>query len=147
MVCIVIRIGFAWEMYTYYEPQFEILITNVTIIKEANQLTEQLYTVGVIVSTPTTGLNPATLETLEERGGDYTLGGGGSFQQLPFLSDEQEIRFTFDLFGDETAEGTEGFRAIISTVEGTPKFQDPTIASLTTTIRILDDDCKLIKRY
>ena len=118
-------------------------ILNLTVIKEANQLTEQFYSVGVFVSTPTIGLNPATLETLEEFG-DYSLGYlGVSFQQLPFRSDMQEFPFFFYLFGDDIAEGTEDFWAIIAKVEGTPRFQDPTTASLTTTIKILDDDCKL----
>ena len=64
---IVIRIGFRQSLYTFYEPQFEVIIMNVTIIKEDNQMTEQLYSVGVTVSTPTDG-NSATLETLEELG-------------------------------------------------------------------------------
>ena len=142
--CTVIHIGFAREEYTYYEPDFDILITNVTIIKEANEISEQFYFVGITVSTPTTeGANPATLETFTAIG-DYSLGGTGNpFRTLAFGPDEQEIKFNFFLYGDNIFEGTEAFRAIISTVEGTPTFQDPNIVSLTTTINIIDDECKL----
>ena len=139
---IAIRIGFQLDCYTYFEPKGVALITNVTIVKEANGISEQQYSVGVTVSSPTTGVNPATLNT-DEVPGDYDLGFPGvSFRQLPFPANRQEITFTFFLFGDETAEGTEAFRAIISTVEGTPTFQDPNIASLTTMIKIMDDDGK-----
>ena len=101
-----------------------------------------MYQVGVTVSTPTSG-NPATLENAEELG-DYSLGDPGvSYRQLPFPSNMQEIPFIFLLFEDDTFECTEGFRAIILTVAGTPTFQDPTTAALTTIIKIVDDDCKL----
>ena len=141
---IAIRIGFSQSLYTFYEPQFEVTIMNVTIIKEGNRMTEQLYSVGVTVSTSTDG-NSATLETLEEPG-DYSLGVDGvNFRQLQFSSDDQEIRFIFMLFGDNTSESTESFRAITSTVEGTPTFQEPITSTAfpSTIIRILDDDCKL----
>ena len=132
-------------MYNYYEPRFEAFITNVTIIKEANQLTEQFYSVGISASSPTTEINPATLESLNELG-DYTLGVFGvSFWQLIFSPNVQEIPFYFTLYGDDTAEGTEAFQATISTVPGTPTFQNSTIASLTTTIRISDNDCTQVK--
>ena len=138
----VVRIGFRQELYTYYEPEFDTLITNVTIVKESEQSTElQHFSVGVTVSSPTTGV-PATLESITETG-DYSLGiPGVSFRQIPFPSNQQEIPFLFQLHGDEIAEGTEAFRAIISTVEGTPTFQDPITASPTAIIRILDNDCK-----
>ena len=138
---VVIHIGFAQEMYTYYEPRSDTVITNVTIIKEANQLTEQLYSVGVTVSSPTIGLNPATLESQTQLW-DYTLGDFDvSFRQLPFESNEQEIEFIFQLFGDDIAEGTEAFQSTLLTVPDTPTFRYTTIASLSTTIRIIDDDC------
>ena len=143
---VVIRIGFARNVYTYYEPDFETSITNVTLIKEANQLTEQLYSVGVTLSSPTAvGANPATLESIITELGDYTIFGGAGvrFRMLPFFPDQQGISFVFTLLNDELAEGTEAFQATISTVEGTPTFRDPIIASRTTTIRILDNDCKL----
>ena len=114
-----------------------------TIVKESNKLTEQMYSVGVTVSTPTSG-NAATLESVTELG-DYSLGFPGVyFRQLLFLPDEQEIMFTFILFGDTKPEGTEAFRAIISTIEGTPTFQEPIIAFPNTAIQILDTDSKLI---
>ena len=137
----VVRIGFSRALYTYYEPESDTVITNVTIVKESNQSTEQQYSVGVTVSSLTTGV-PATLESITETG-DYSLGiPGVSFRQIPFPSNQQEIPFLFQLHGDEIAEGTEAFRAIISTVEGTPTFQDPITASPTAIIRILDNDCK-----
>ena len=114
-----------------------------TIVKESNQSTElQEFTVGITVSSPTTG-QAATLESFTETG-DYNLLGfrGMSFLLMHFPSNQQEISLVFLLHGDEIAEGTEAFRAMISTVEGTPIFQDPNNASLTTTIRILDNDRK-----
>ena len=138
----VITIGFTRNEYTYFEPDEDILIMNVTIVKEASQLSEQQYSLNVTVSSPTTdGLHPAMLETAAEFG-DYGLH-GGSFRTLVFHPDQQEIVFLFSLFGDEMPEGVEAFRATISTVGGTPTFRAPTMALLTTTIRIMDNDSEL----
>ena len=133
------RIGFAQKEYTYYEPDFDETIMNVTLIKEANQLTEQLYSVAITISP--TGVNPATSESFSEAG-DYSFGDPEvNYRQLPLHSGRQEVPLVFILFCDFIAEGTEAFQATISTVEGTPTFRDPTVASLSTTIRIIDNDC------
>ena len=86
----------------------------------------------------TSELWPATLETAAEVG-DYDLG-GGSFQTLVFHPNQQEIVFRFSLFADEIPERVKTFLAFISTVGGTPTFRAPTMAFLTTTIVIVDND-------
>ena len=96
---------------------------------------------GVTVSS---GLvNPATLGSATVAG-DYSLGIlNVSYLILEFPPSQQELEFSFLLSGNTIPEETEAFRATISTVEGTPRFQSPTNASLTTTIQIVDDDSKL----
>ena len=100
---------------------------------------------GVAVSSPNIrGVNSATLDTAIQSG-DYRLLTFDSFHFLPFHPDQKEISFVFCLFGDNTAEGTEAFQAVILTVYlgEAPTYQNPTTASQTTTIRILDNDRKL----
>ena len=138
----VFTIGFTRNEYTFFEPDEDIiLIMNVTIVKEASQQSEQQLYLNVTVSSPTTdGLRPATLETAAGFG-DYSLDGrGSSFRTFVFPPNQQETTFPFYLFGDEMPEGVEVFQATISTVGGTPIFRAPVMASLTTTIRIIDND-------
>ncbi len=62
-VSIVISIGFQFEQYTFFEPQFDATITNVTLIKEGGRITEQILGLQVTYTAGT-----ASFEV------DYTLG-------------------------------------------------------------------------
>ena len=141
-----IRIGYALEVYQYFEPDSLMLITNVTLVKEDNRVSEQTFGVNITVSDPQM-LSPATLRTDNTSTNyDYSLGiRGQTFQVLQFLPSQQSITFNFLLNSDEVPEGTEAFQASSTPVEGFPTFQAPiTTAFPSTEIQILDNDCKCI---
>ena len=138
-----IRIGFTSEVYQYNEPDFLMYITNVTIVKEDNRVSEQTFGVGITVSNPLM-LSPATLETADNINFDYTLGSpGDTFIVSQFLPNQQSIGFYFFLNSDELPEGTEAFQASLISVEGFPTFQPPiSTAYASTEVQIIDNDCK-----
>ena len=138
-----IRIGFAQEVYQYFEPDFVMLITSVTLVKEDGRVSEQTFSVGITVSNPQT-LPAATLETFDTSiNYDYSLGTPGSTLVLRFLPNQQSITFQFFLNSDDLPEGTEAFQASSTPVEGFPMFQAPiTTAFAATEIQIIDNDCK-----
>ena len=124
------------------------LITNVTLVKEDNRVSEQTFGVGITVSNPQ-NLSPATLETDDNFISgmyDYSLGtSGDTFTVLNFLPNQQSITFDFLLNSDEVPEGIEAFRASSTPVVGFPTFQAPiTTAFPSTEIQIIDNDCKCI---
>ena len=141
-----IRIGYALEVYQYFEPDSLMLITNVTLVKEDGRVSEQTFGVGITVSNPQM-LSPATLETDDTMiNFDYTLGTlGQTFEILQFLPNQQSITFEFFLNSDELPEGIEAFQASSTPVEGFPTFQASiTTAFPSTEIQIIDNDCKCI---
>ena len=143
---VVIRIGYAQEVYQYFEPDFPFYINNVTLVKEDNRVSEQTFGVGITVSNPQM-LSPATLEPdATTINFDYTLGvPGQKFTVLNFLPNQQSITFNFFLNNDDLPEETEAFQASSTSVEGFPPFQAPLTTSFPSTeIQIIDNDCKCI---
>ena len=141
-----IRIGYAQEVYQYFEPDFLIVITNVTLVKEDGRVSEQTFGVGITVSNPQM-LTPATLESFDfSINFDYALSTPEqTFTVLNFFPSQQSVTFQFFLNGDELPEGTEAFQASSTPVEGFPIFQAPiTTAFASTEIQIIDNDCKCI---
>ena len=141
-----IRIGYALEVYQYFEPDSLMFTNNVTLVKEDGRVSEQTFGVGITVSNPQM-LSPATLEDDNtDINFDYTLGiPGQAFTIIQFLPNQQSITFVFFLNSDEVPEGTEAFQASSTPLEGFPTFQAPiTTAFPSTEIQIIDDDCKCI---
>ncbi len=150
-----IRIGFELEQYDYLEPELvQAQFENVTLIKEDNRVSEQTFGIQITFGDPGQGINPATLQQLgQEDGFDYVVNQpGDNVITLSFRPTVSRLTFTFSLFPDELAEGTEGFRAGIGSA-GAPfaSFQLPSPATRPipmppafpdTLIRILDTDCK-----
>ncbi len=64
-----IRIGFQFSSYTYFEPEFDTVISNVTLLKENNVETEQVlsiaftYTDGTAVITEDYTLDGSSINT------------------------------------------------------------------------------------
>ena len=146
IIIIDIRIGYALEVYRYFEPDFLTFINNITLVKEDGRVSEQTFGVGITVSNPQM-LSPATLEPDDTTiNFDYTLGcPRQTFTVLQFLPNQQSITFEFFLNGDGLPEGTEAFQASSTPVEGFPTFQAPiTTAFAATEIQIIDNDCKCI---
>ena len=143
---VVIRIGYTQEVYQYYEPDFLVLITNVTLVKEDNRVSEQTFGVGITVSNPQM-LSAATVETDDASiDFDYALSApGDTYYFVPFNPNQQSNVFQFFLNGDDLPEETEAFQASSTSVEGFPTFQAPiTTAFPSTEIQIIDNDCKCI---
>ena len=141
-----IQIGFAQPTYDFGEPDFETLITNVTLIKEGGRLSEQTFSVSISVG-EAFGSPPATLEFFDEDSADYRiLGAATDFISLIFPPFQQNITFPFFLFGDEIPEGVETFRATSTPSQNFPNFGPPSMggAFASTEVRIIDNDCKFI---
>ena len=141
---IALQIGFELPAYTFQEPSALRLIMDVKLIKEGNRITEQTYSVVVSVSNPPPPLSPATLQG---QGGNYDYSlvvPGASSLVLDFGPNQQNQTFAFILYGNEIAEGTEGFEATSTANEGFPTFGAPQNISATTLITILDDECESI---
>ena len=135
-------------MYSYLEPDFETLILNVTLIREGNRRTEQIFAVGITVSDPAVG-RAATLD--EGDFGinyDFRLTAPGAFVTLIFPPVVNSIVFHFFINSDELPEGLEAFQASSVPVAGFPNFQSPVTntAFQNTEIQIMDNDCKLVLR-
>ena len=121
------------------------LITDVTLVKEDNRVSEQTFGVGITVSNSQT-LPAATYELFDPSNFDYALNiSEKTFVVMQFLPNQQSITFEFFLNSDELPEGTEAFQASSTPVEGFPTFQAPiTTAFPSTEIQIIDNDCKCI---
>ena len=149
VVCLIIiidiQIGFAQPTYDFGEPDFETLITNVTLIKEGGRLSEQTFSVSISVG-GTIDIPPATLEFVDEDSADYRITAPANFVSLIFSPFEQNITFPFFLFGDEIPEGVEAFRATSTPSQNFPNFGPPSMggAFASTDITIIDNDCKFI---
>ena len=116
----VVRIGFALEVYNYFEPEFEQLFLNVTLVKDNNQVSEQTFRVGIVATDPP-GITPATLDDGTVSSYDYRISTYGvTFRSLVFLYTVPSVTFSFILNGDDLSEGLEGFLLTSSVVEGFP---------------------------
>ena len=150
------RIGFRLSQYDYFEPDFDTIITNLTLIKEDNRLSEQTFGVIVIFHDPGAGVRPATLQEsfTQETPFDYLIDTPGNDDiVLVFQPFQSEITANFILLSDELPEGTEAFRASVESEGGFfPHFQVPGVISVnipaysSTLVRILDDERKLYTR-
>lgn len=146
---VAIRIGFAQLIYTFLEPDFQLLVTEVTLIKEDDTISEQTFGVIVSVSNPTSTPSASLESTDNATSFDYSLGSGDT--ELRFPPNHQSIMFTFFLTPDDLPEGTEGFQASSTSASSStfPTFQSPLNsdipdprAFLSTEIQIIDNDCK-----
>ena len=144
LIIIAIQIGFAQPTYDFGEPDFETLI-NVTLIREGGRLSEQTFSVSISVGR-TIDIPPATLEFVDEDSADYRIDAPADFVSLIFPPFQQNITFTFYLFGDEIPEGVEAFRATSTPSQNFPNFGPPSMggAFVSTEVRIIDNDCEFI---
>ena len=117
-------------------------------MKDDNQVSEQTFRFRISAS-DAPGITPATLEQRDSTTWDYRIGAVG---QTVFFGDfqpeEQEVRRSVIINGDNYPEGLEGFLLTSSVVsQGFPSFSPPrddsTTAFVSTRIEIIDDDCKL----
>ena len=93
VLCTDLQIGFRLPQYNYSEPDPEnTTITNVTLIKVNNIITEQTFGVSVSFGDPGEGLVPATLHEIEEIG-DFVVNmtAGQRTIILPFRPNETEV--------------------------------------------------------
>ena len=140
-----IQIGFAQFNYSFEEPEFEILVLDVVLIREGGRLSEQTFqivvSVGGTIDTP-----PATLEFVDPDRGDYSLGLQANFVTLLFRPSQQNTTLQLFLFSDDVPEGTEAFRATSTPSPGFPNFGAPSMggAFASTEVFIADDDCKRV---
>ena len=129
------------------------------MIKEDNRTTEQTFAFNIVVGDLFGNIQRATLQPRVSPGQpttpfDYVLSSPGARSiQLEFLPDQSERTFPFSLQPDNLAEGTEAFRATISSVYlgglfppfqlSSPQYPGQILPAFgETLIRILDDDCK-----
>ena len=140
-----IHIGFELSAYTFAESDAELGdVDTVFLVKEFGALTEQTFQIVVTVNTHVTnGFQPATLLGLGNHS-DYAISEAGQQNITLSLSpDQQRIPFTFRLFDDLIAEGTEAFQTLASLKEDSPSFSSPVLLSPNTVVVIEDDDGKL----
>lgn len=143
-----IRIGFAREVYSYYEPEVQMLFTNLTIVKDGGRISEQIFRVNISISDPAT-VAPATLRTSPvQEDWDFAVGFAGQTSVLrDFFSSSQSVLVAFFLNGDDSVEDVEGFMLTSSPVvtDGFPSFLSPlptsTTAFQSTTVQIFDCKC------
>ena len=144
-------------MYEYFEPivslSSETVITNLTLVKENNRVSEQIFRVGIVVSDPTS-VRPATLETEHSDIYDYRVSSvGQTFILRDFFPLQQTLVVAFILNADDIPEGTEGFTLTseVEVYDGFSVFLPPLPTSITafrsTTIQIIDDDGNFISSY
>ena len=154
-----IHIGYEIPEYTFFEPDFETIITNVTVIKEDDQVTEQTFAVVISINRPNVNnIRPATQETLE------TIAAGIIYDfrtetasdvvdsfVFEFFPDKQSFTFNFFINSDELPERTEGFQLGSAPERGVPEqgLSYPTYlppsgrnAHVNTEILIIDNDSK-----
>ena len=137
-----IRIGFALPEYSFDEPDFEIIVNDIVLVREGGRLSEQTFQVSISVG-GTINIAPATLESEDEDTADYKLTAPTNFITLDFPPDRQNITLTIILLRDDLPEGTEAFRAT-STSQNFPNFGTPSMggAFASTDVLIFDDDRK-----
>ena len=136
-----IRIGFADYGYEYFKPKSLTFVHNVTIIKEDNRVSEQIFGIRATVSSKGT----AKLETAETGlNYDYTLGGllGNTYSDLVFRPNVQNITFNFFLNSNDDIISGPGNQFLV-TISNLLDFPTFTNAINNTRILIQDsDDCK-----
>jgi len=138
-------------VYSFTEPNFPLLIREITLIKDDERVSEQTFSVTITSSDPS-GLNAATLQPVgpfQEGGADYRITTpGATTSSLTFPPQVQSVVRTIFINPDSLAEGTEAFQLTSSPNEGFPNFDSPlttsTTAFATTIVQILDNDCKLV---
>ena len=116
-----IRIGFAQELYEYFEPCSATLFTNIALGKDNNRASEQTFRIHINISDPTT-VRPAALQTVESGPNwDYSFSAVGQTFILSDISPlQQSVLLPVFLNGDEiteASEGSEGFQLTATTVE------------------------------
>lgn len=128
-----IQIGFAQEIYSFNEPDSDLVVRDVILIR--NRQTEQMFGVQITVDGPLSNIGSASL------GIDYRLQNNASTILLLFLSTTQNVSFSFILNSDELSEATEGFQATAMPAEGFPDFMLPQVGGAfgTTEVQILGD--------
>jgi hypothetical protein len=116
---------------------------DVVLIRESGRQSEQAFLVAIDVGEPDSGIRSATLETFAQAG-DYSTVTGGSFVQVFFGPNQENVSLPLTLFPDTLPEGLEGFRATSTPSQGFPNFMPPNSrgAFATTEVRILDNDSK-----
>jgi hypothetical protein len=131
-------------VYTFTEPDVETPNSDVLLIREGGRRSEQTFLVAIDVGEPDSGIRSATLETFDVAGDYNTAAGGGSFIQVFFGPDQENVSLPLTLFPDTLPEGLEAFRATSIPSEGFPNFGPPISggAFATTEVRIMDNDCK-----
>ncbi len=121
--------------------------------KQNNRISEQSYVViiGVNAATPPGNIRAALLSSVNETGflsdNDYVANGPDvTTFLLEFGPDQQLLEFSFTLYPDMIAEGTEAFQASSQPTENPldPSFTAPSAGVLfpSTFIIIADDDRK-----
>ena len=141
-----IQIGFAQSEYSFSEPVFNTVFSNIVLVREGGRLSEQTFQVSIFVSALTTiNIAPATLEFEDEDRADYRLTSSTDFIALNFQPTQQNITLRVVLLEDDLPEGTEGFRATSTPSPNFPNFGPPSMggAFASTDVLIFDDDCKL----
>ena len=138
-----LKIGFSQQSYNFQEPDQRKLFRNVTLIKEDNRITEQMYSVAINVNSSGIGLQAATLQSVNGISYDYNIGPPGIvYTIIDFPPELQNVTFPFFLNHDTLPEGTETFQASAAANNGFPSFETPTNLSVNTLINIIDNDRK-----
>ena len=155
------RIGFELPGYTYEEPQFDEFINQsyvsltgqpdngpIFLVKENNVTSEQTFLISLqVTDSAPTGIQSAMLDL------DYHFGSPGVTSVTEFFPpSQQRIPFPFELLADTFPEGSEAFRARVSSkdsqdgggglVEQFPTSLNPLTLSSDIFITILDNDRK-----
>ena len=142
---IALKIGFSQQSYDFQEPNQRKLFRNVTLFKEDNRITEQMYSVVINVESSGVGLQAATLQSVNGINYDYSIGPSGMISTIiDFPPGLQSIVFPFFLNHDELPEATETFQASAIPNNGFPTFESPTNLFANTLINILDNDGKVL---
>ena len=141
---VAIQIGFALPEYTFDEPEFETVVTDIVLVRDGGRLSEQTFQVAISVG-GTINRHPTTLAFEDEERADYSIAAPSDFIALNFPPGQQNITFTVILFADDLPEGTEAFRATSSPPPNFPNFGPPSMGGAFASIDVLiiDDDCKL----
>ena len=117
------------------------------MIKEDGRVSEQTFAVSVSFGDPGSEVRPASLQQNLMSNFDYVVNiPGNSIITREFGANESELTIPFTLQPDEIPEGTEGFRiSIASQGSPYPNFHTTVLTIVDTLVRIIDDECKLLK--